>query len=237
MNGPMTTQTLRGMGASGPMHWRGGRTGSTTGRDALDEQIAFRAFNPAFVSLLGRGTQLTDGEMQAFTDFILTVTLPPNPIRSLDDVATTAQSTGQNLFLTRNTDRGAITARSATGCRSAPTASRPSRARRRSSRSLTSATSTRRSACPASPAAPPSAIRCGASGSCNDGTVSTVFNFVSAAVFQNLNTTDRQNIEQFLLAFDTGLKPSVGQQVSIDSTTRPRWPPRARRRPPPARHT
>src|SRR4029077_4711197 len=53
----------------------------------------------------------------------------------------------------------------------------------------------------------------------HDGSVSTVFNFVSSSVFQNLNTTDKQNIEQFLLAFDTGIKPSVGQQVSIDATT------------------
>src|SRR5262249_36438560 len=56
MKGPMTTQTLRGMGASGPMHWRGDRTGSTTGQDALDEQFAFKAFNPAFQRLLARAS-------------------------------------------------------------------------------------------------------------------------------------------------------------------------------------
>ena len=55
MKGPMTTQSLRGMAGAGPMHWRGDRTGATTGQDPLDEELAFKAFNPAFVGLLGRG--------------------------------------------------------------------------------------------------------------------------------------------------------------------------------------
>ena len=219
MKGPMTTQTLRGMAGAGPMHWRGDRTGSTTGQDALDEQLAFKAFNPAFVSLLGRGAQLTTDEMQAFTDFILTVTLPPNPVRSLDDVATTAQSTGQNLFLTRNTDRGAITC---TFCHRLPFGT---------DGLSTFEGETQEFKIPhlrnlyqkvgmfgvAGGATVGDQVR--GFGFLHDGSVSTVFNFISSSVFQNLNTTDKQNIEQFLLAFDTGIKPSVGQQVSIDATT------------------
>jgi len=219
MKGPMTTQTLRGMAGAGPMHWRGDRTGSTTGQAALDEQLAFKAFNPAFVSLLGRGAQLTADEMQAFTDFILTVTLPPNPVRSLDDVATTPQSTGQNLFLTRNTDRGAITC---TFCHRLPFGT---------DGLSTFEGETQEFKIPhlrnlyqkvgmfgvAGGATVGDQVR--GFGFLHDGSVSTVFNFVSSSVFQNLNTTDKQNIEQFLLAFDTGIKPSVGQQVSIDATT------------------
>src|SRR5262249_9093281 len=53
----------------------------------------------------------------------------------------------------------------------------------------------------------------------HDGSISTVFDFVSSPVFQNLNTTEKQQLEQFLLAFDTGLAPAVGQQVSIDANT------------------
>jgi hypothetical protein len=41
----MTTQTLRGMAGAGPMHWRGDRTGASTGGDSLDEDLAFKAFN------------------------------------------------------------------------------------------------------------------------------------------------------------------------------------------------
>ena len=39
-------------------------------------------FNVAFSGLLGRSGPLTDTEMQAFTDFILQVKYPPNPIRA-----------------------------------------------------------------------------------------------------------------------------------------------------------
>jgi len=150
MKGPMTTQSLRGLAdPAGPMHWRGDRTGgSDPGGDALSEDQAFKKFNPAFVGLLGAASQLSTTDMQAFTDFILTVRYPPNPIRALDG-----------------------SARSATGGRSAPTASRPSRASRRSSRSPTCGTSTRRSACSVFPPAlrrrrpASSATRCAASAS------------------------------------------------------------------------
>ncbi|MET0284124.1 MAG: hypothetical protein ABW352_06630, partial [Polyangiales bacterium] len=87
LKGPMTTQSLRGMANHGPMHWRGDRTG---GNDVLlsaqpdlgtfDEVAAFKKFNVAFPGLLGRATELTTEQMQAFTDFMLQVTYPPNPI-------------------------------------------------------------------------------------------------------------------------------------------------------------
>ncbi|HXJ33401.1 MAG TPA: hypothetical protein VMS22_05110 [Candidatus Eisenbacteria bacterium] len=98
MKGPMTTQTLRGMANNGPMHWRGDRTGASTGGDALDETLAFKAFNVAFDGLLGRGGPIDTDDMQAFTDFILQVTLPPNPIRALDDSLTADEQAGRNFF-------------------------------------------------------------------------------------------------------------------------------------------
>ena len=52
------------MAGAGPMHWRGDRTGGSSGGSPLDEDLAFKAFNPAFVGLLGRATQLTPAEMQ-----------------------------------------------------------------------------------------------------------------------------------------------------------------------------
>jgi DNA-binding beta-propeller fold protein YncE len=105
LKGPMTTQSLRGMANHGPMHWRGDRTG---GNDALvslqpdlgtfDEDAAFKKFNVAFPGLLGRANQLTDAEMQAFTDFILQVMYPPNPIRNLDNSLTAQQQQGRDFF-------------------------------------------------------------------------------------------------------------------------------------------
>src|SRR5262249_12414561 len=112
MKGPMTTQTLRGMAPSGPMHWRGDRTGASTGGDPLDEDLAFKAFNPAFVGLLGHDTQLSPAHMLDFTNFILTVALPPNPIRALDDSLanlTFSESQGSTFFNNTAVDGGLIT--------------------------------------------------------------------------------------------------------------------------------
>jgi hypothetical protein len=65
----------------------------------------------------------------------------------------------------------------------------------------------------------------------HDGAIPTLFDFVSANVFQRIDrdpmnpagphigTTDRRNLEAFLLAFDTGLRPAVGQQVSATPST------------------
>ncbi len=105
MKGPMTTQSLRGMENQGPMHWRGDRTGgnaeatSQPDEGGFDEEAAFKRFNPAFMDLLGRHAELDDPEMQAFTDFILQVTYPPNPIRSLDNSLTPSQESGRDAFL------------------------------------------------------------------------------------------------------------------------------------------
>jgi DNA-binding beta-propeller fold protein YncE len=116
LKGPMTTQSLRGMANHGPMHWRGDRTGGTdqTLRHILpsaqpdtgtfDEQIAFKKFNPAFPALLGRSAELSSAEMQAFTDFILQVTYPPNPIRNLDNSLTRDQQAGREFFFSHTAD-------------------------------------------------------------------------------------------------------------------------------------
>ena len=218
MKGPMTTQTLRGMSDAGPMHWRGDRTGAAIGQDPLDEDLAFTAFNPAFVGLLGRGAQLTASEMQAFTDFILTVALPPNPIRSIDDVGTTAQNNGETLFLNQQTDGGVLTC---VFCHRMPLGTdglssfegEPQEFKIAHLRNLYQKVGRFGVAGGASVG---DQIR--GFGFLHDGAVSTVQNFVAAPVFQNLNLTQEQQLEQFMLAFDTGQKPAVGQQVSIDST-------------------
>ena len=72
MKGPMTTQTLQGLTGTDPLHWRGDR-----------ENLA--AFNGAFVSLQGADAQLSGPQMQAFTDFVNTITYPPNRNRNIDN--------------------------------------------------------------------------------------------------------------------------------------------------------
>ncbi|MDY7228310.1 YncE family protein [Hyalangium rubrum] len=104
MKGPMSTQSLRGMANHGPMHWRADRTGGQEEPNAqpnegsFDEAAAFKKFNPAFMDLLGRSAQLTPAEMQKFTDFILQVAYPPNPVRNLDNSLTPSQQAGRDFF-------------------------------------------------------------------------------------------------------------------------------------------
>lgn len=102
VKGPMNTQSLRGLANHGAMHWRGDRRGqggnAQPDSGAFDEQAAFKAFNVAFPGLNGRTEMLSDAQMQAFTDFILEVTYPPNPIRNLDDVLTEQQVLGMSKF-------------------------------------------------------------------------------------------------------------------------------------------
>ena len=111
MKGPMTTQSLRGLANHGSMHWRGDRTGGN--RDILDEDagpneqpnggsfdedLAFRKFNVAFVGLNGRDAFIPEADMQAFTDFALDITYPPNPIRKLDNSLTPEQQVGRDFY-------------------------------------------------------------------------------------------------------------------------------------------
>jgi YVTN family beta-propeller protein len=104
MKGPMATQSLRGMASHGPMHWRGDRTGGNDApskqpdRGTFDERAAFDKFNGAFPDLLGRHTTIPQEDMDAFTDFILRITYPPNPNRRLDNVLTADQDAGRRLF-------------------------------------------------------------------------------------------------------------------------------------------
>ncbi len=104
LKGPMATQSLRGMANHGPMHWRADRTGGNDEPSAqpdsgsFDEDAAFKKFAGAFADLLGRDAALSDAEMQAFTDFMLQVTYPPNPVRALDNSLTPAQQQGRDFF-------------------------------------------------------------------------------------------------------------------------------------------
>ncbi|MBM4247396.1 MAG: hypothetical protein FJ148_27015 [Deltaproteobacteria bacterium] len=100
MKGPMTTQSLRGMANAGPMHWRGDRSGANDvpSAGALNELSAFLRFNPAFVGLLGRATEISNADMTAFANFILDVTYPPNPIRNLDNSLTPSQQAGRSFY-------------------------------------------------------------------------------------------------------------------------------------------
>lgn len=103
--GPMTTQTLRGLANHGPLHWRGDRTrrsqdqpGEQPDFGSLDELASFTEFDVAIQGLNGNDVKLEPDVFGAFADFALQLTLPPNPIRHLDDTLTADQSEARALY-------------------------------------------------------------------------------------------------------------------------------------------
>jgi DNA-binding beta-propeller fold protein YncE len=118
LKGPMTTQSLRGMDNHGAMHWRGDRNGAIQQSGApfidpatnapiksaqpnagiFDENKAFTSFNVAFPGLIGAAAELSEHDMQEFTDFILQQSYPPNPIRNLDNTLTAEQEKGRAFY-------------------------------------------------------------------------------------------------------------------------------------------
>lgn len=97
--GPMNTQTLRGMANHGAQHWRGDRTrnfqdepGRQPNFGSLDENNSFGEFDVAIAGLNGNDRELDPDVFQSFSDFALQLTLPPNPLRALDDSLDEAQT-------------------------------------------------------------------------------------------------------------------------------------------------
>jgi DNA-binding beta-propeller fold protein YncE len=104
MKGPMSTQTLRGMVNHGAMHWRGDRVDGFFGKDTTsgppyNSELAFKNFIVAFEGLLGRDSQFSPDDMQAFANFTLSIVMPPNPVRALDNSLDAAQTRGRDFYM------------------------------------------------------------------------------------------------------------------------------------------
>ncbi len=230
MKGPMTTQTLRGMANNGPMHWRGDRTGGNDiGGDPLDEVAAFKKFNAAFGGLLGRKTALTDEEMQAFTDFILQVIPPPNPIRKLDNSLTPEQQLGHDFYFNTPVDGGLT----CNGCHVLDPLTgkfgtdgfstfegEPQHFKIPHLRNVY--TKVGMFGMPNTGAGSGNHTFQGDQirgyGVLHDGSIDTTNRFYRSPVFSFPDNPTRQNVEDFVFAYDTNLAPIVGQQVTLDST-------------------
>jgi len=245
LKGPMTTQTLRGMQHHGPMHWRGDRsgglyTGAVPGNrspfwlgdpgNALDEEQAFKKFNPAFVGLLGRQNQLTTAEMQAFTDFILQLQQPPNPIRNLDNTLTADQQVGSDFFNGDISD----TLLNCNGCHTlsqqdgffgtgglstfeGETQHFKVAHLRNIYQKVGMFGSPADGALPATGSPDDEQIR--GFGYLHDGSVESVVRFLNAPVFQFPGgDAQRTQAAEFTFAFPSDVAPVVGQQLTLTST-------------------
>jgi YVTN family beta-propeller protein len=210
MKGPMSTQSLRGIIGNEPLHWRGDR-------GKLDD------FNPAFMSLLGGPRELTSDEMSAFSSFVQTLTYPPNPNQNFDRTFPNPSSgpsaeRGRQLFNNGALDAGLL---SCNACHSAFPGFRsgtnnliiPGLLLQESQdfkvpqlRGAYQKLGLRNSA----------GEQLSGFGFIHDGSVDTLLDFLRLPVFTFRNDDDRRDVEAFVLAFDSGLAPAVGLQVTID---------------------
>ncbi|HWP67056.1 MAG TPA: hypothetical protein VNO26_14250 [Candidatus Limnocylindria bacterium] len=230
MKGPMTTQSLRGLAHHGAMHWRGDRAVGFFGTGALDEELSFNNFIVAFEGLLGNDGPIPVDRMQQFTDFILDVVYPPNPIRDLSNSLNAQQQAGSNLFFGAITD----TLFNCNGCHTL----NPAQGFFGSDGSATFEGETQhfkvahlRNAyqkigmfgLPAVPGisstepTTPLGRQVRGFGFLHDGSIPTINRFLNANLF-SINATQERALEAFILAFPSTLAPIVGQQVTLTST-------------------
>jgi DNA-binding beta-propeller fold protein YncE len=211
LKGPMTTQSLRGLPGQGPLHWRGDQTNAI---DPLDVPTDFRGFSAAFVDLLGRASEPSQGDFDDFRDFTMTLLYPPNPIRALDDVPTPSESAGENTF--ENEATAAIF--TCNDCHELPSGTNGE------SLDLNVVVPNAQAMkiphirnmyakVGAYPSAGPQLV---GFGYVHDGIDYSLAEFLLTPAF-TMNATQRANVEAFMMAADTGVKPAVGHQVSVDS--------------------
>ena len=239
MKGPMTTQTLRGMVNSGAMHWRGDRSTGVYGDSASDSRLSFRNFLVAFEGLLGRAAPLDDADMDRFADFALAVTLPPNPVRALDNSLSPAEARGRAFYTgARLSDGIPGFGFNCNGCHELDPArgfygtgtkqsfeNEPQILKvphlRNAYAKVGMFGMVRTSFFEAfdSSAQGPQ-VR--GFGFLHDGSTDTVFNFFHATVFARTGSAgfdggdaQRRDVEAFVLGFDSDLAPVVGQQVTL----------------------
>jgi YVTN family beta-propeller protein len=230
MKGPMTTQSLRGMANHGPMHWRGDRTFAHSGGNALDENGAFREFNVAFEGLLGRTGPLATTEMQAFADFALEITYPPNPVRALDNSLTTTQNAGRSHFFVGAPGGSLI----CNQCHTLDPAngffgssglmsfeSEPQDFKTPHLRNLYQKVGMFGQANVGVLFGPGDDSHMGDQvrgfGYLHDGSIDTLFRFHSIALF-GLDPNEVTEVEQFMFVMDSNLAPIVGQQTTLTDT-------------------
>src|SRR5215831_6039516 len=214
MKGPMTTQSLRGIIGTEPLHWRGDRA-------------RLSDFNPAFISLLGGTRELTDQEMADFEAFIQTLSYPPNPFENLDRTypnppAGPSAMRGHSLFTTARLDGGVFTCNN---CHMAepgfgagtngiiipgPLLQEPQDFKVPQLRGMYEKTGLVN--------AQGEAIA--GFGFIHDGSIDSLVDFLRAPVFTFSSDADRLDVATFVMAFDTGLAPAVGLQVTVNDANK-----------------
>ncbi|MBI4851004.1 MAG: hypothetical protein HY819_04165 [Acidobacteria bacterium] len=219
MKGPMTTQSLRGIVGTEPLHWRGDR-----------EKL--KNFDGAFTSLLGGKRKPTEAEMAKFEAFIKTLTYPPNPLQNPDRTFPNpstggSPARGERIFLQDRTDRGALSCNfchvafpSGTGTNGlivpgqvllmANGRPEPQPLKIPQLRGMYQKTGYLREP----------GKQLSGYGFAHDGVFDTLLNFLKTINFTFNNDQERKDVEAYVLALDTGTAPSVGLQVTVNESNK-----------------
>jgi len=211
MKGPMTTQSLRGLPNTGLLHWRGDRAD-------------FLAFRGATQGLLGLAAPIADSEMVAMSQFVLPLVYPPNPSQRLNRTFLDAPAgqpsaeRGRVFFSNTPVDGGQTCA----FCHALPTGTNRQHINRFALqeaqdikiphlRNLYEKTGFRDA---------PGAVNKRGAGFIHNGAVDNLFDFLQFPGFNfaagAAGDAQRRDVEAFLLAFDTGVAPAVGAEVTFD---------------------
>jgi len=229
MKGPMLTQTMRGISTHGAMHWRGDRTaGNDKEGDPLDARGALRKFNPTFVNTMGREEELGPAQLEQMVNYGLSLVPPPNPIRALDNSLTPMQAQGKDFYENTASILGGGT------CATCHTVDE-SKDFYGTRGTLTNIIGGRLMKVPhqrnmyeragmfgraATRSIPFAGEHMGAQirgyGYTHDGGADTMMRFMSYPVFRfEGGMQERRAVEQYMFAFESDLKPVVGQQITL----------------------
>jgi YVTN family beta-propeller protein len=227
MKGPMTTQTLRGMQNGGAMHWRGDRSNGFFGTDATDEDQSFRNFIVAFEGLVGRDGLISNVDMQRFADFALSLVLPPNPIRPLDNQLGASAAAGRTFYNNTPVDAGLTcefchTLDASQGFFGTGKISSfeggPQIFKIPQLRNVYTKVGMFGLLVPFGSGSANTGDQIRGFGFAHDGSVDTLFRFVASGAFNFPNAAAERDSEAFMLQFDNDLAPIVGQQITLDAT-------------------
>jgi hypothetical protein len=215
MKGPMVTQSLRGLGGTEPLHWRGDRAD-------------LAAFNPAFVSLLGAPRQLSPTELSAFEAFVRSLAYPPNPLENLDrtppDPADGPSAMrGQFVYMSERTDRRIFTCND---CHTISPGFGPGTngliipgivlvGIDNVSESQDLKVPQLRGLYEKAVASFERGERVDGFGLIHDGGIDNLGTFLRTANFVFASPAARDDLEAFVMALDTGTAPAVGLQVTL----------------------
>ncbi len=221
LKGPMTTQSLRGIADTGPLHWRGDRFGRDSDQPGSN-LASFMDFDRAFVDLMGLDQVPDKAEMEAFARFVHTIRYPPNPNEAPDRSYNSRQQAGFRIFNDGiDIDRGLLSCRD---CHAAPLGTNGLINFEGIDAGIDMKTAHLRNVYQKVGRFNRPGPQVSGFGLVHDGSIDTIINFLKLDVFHIPGKTEeerdslRADLNAFVMAFNTGMAPAVGLQTTVSGT-------------------